>query len=179
MGNPKKLELKKQTVKTIAQKLKDAKGVYLSDFKSMTVEQVNELRRTFDKDKIEYKVIKNSTLYFAFKDVFPEEKIDVALKGNTSVAFSYGDPVTPAKTLKEFFKKYKNPKTKMAIVDGKFFDQKAVDKLAEIPSKEELLSNLVGSIQSPIYNFVWALNGIISEFVYTVEAVKQKKENNQ
>jgi large subunit ribosomal protein L10 len=67
----------------------------------------------------------------------------------------------------------------MAIVDGKFFDQKAVDKLAEIPSKEELLSNLVGSIQAPIYNFVWTLNGIISEFVYTVEAIKQKKENNQ
>lgn len=178
MSNPKKLELKKETVKTIAQKLKDAKGVYLTDFQGITVEQVNELRRTFDKDKVEYKVVKNSILHFALKEVFPDYDFDMALKGNTSVVFSFKDPVSPAKTINEFFKKYKNPKAKRAIVEGKIFDQKSVEKLADIPSKEELMRNLVGSMQSPIYNFVYVLNGIISNFVYTVDAIKQKKEGN-
>lgn len=177
MGNPNKLQKKQETVHEIAQRLTRAKGVYLADFKGMTVEQINELRRTFDKAGIEYKVVKNNLLYFAFKEVYPNDDVDVALKGNTGVAFSYADSVSPAKVIKDFAKKYKRPLPKLAMVEGKMFDAKSVDRLAEVPSREELLSILVASLQSPISSFVYALNGIISEFVYTVEAVKQKKAN--
>ncbi|HAV93185.1 TPA: 50S ribosomal protein L10 [candidate division WOR-3 bacterium] len=177
MGNPKKIQKKQETVREIAQKLTRAKGIYLVDYKGMTVEQVNDLRRTFDKSGIEYKVVKNTLLYFAFKEVFPNDNIDVALKGTTGAAISYDDSVSPARVIKDFIKKYKLPQPKIAVVEGKVFDAKAVDRLAEVPSKEVLLSTLVASLQSPISSFVFALNGIISEFVYTVEAVKQKKAN--
>ena len=177
MGNPNNLKKKQETVHEIAQRLTRAKGVYLADFKGMTVKQIDELRRTFDKAGIEYKVVKNNLLYFAFKEVYPDDSIEVALKGNTAVAFSYEDSVTPARVIKDFVKKYKLPVPKVAMVEGKMFDGKAVDRLADVPSREELLSSLVGSLQWPISSFVFALSGIISEFVYTVEAVKQKKEN--
>ncbi|MGE3062986.1 MAG: 50S ribosomal protein L10 [bacterium] len=177
MGNPNKLKKKQETVHEIAQRLTRAKGVYLADFKGMSVLQINDLRRTFDKAGIEYKVVKNTLLYFAFKEIYPNDSVNVALKGNTGVAFSYGDSVSPAKIIKDFVKKYKLPTPKMAMVEGKMFDGKAIDRLADVPSREELLSTLVGSLQSPISSFVFALNGIISEFVYTVEAVRQKKEN--
>ncbi|PIP13923.1 MAG: 50S ribosomal protein L10 [bacterium (Candidatus Stahlbacteria) CG23_combo_of_CG06-09_8_20_14_all_34_7] len=177
MGNQNKLQKKQETVHEIAQKLTRAKGVYLADFKGISVEKINELRRTFDKSEIEYKVVKNTLLYFAFKEVYPNENIDIALRGNTGVAFSYGDSVSPAKVIKEFVKKYKLLNPKIAVLEGKFFNAKMVDKLAEVPSKEELLSLLVASLQSPISSFVFVLSGIISEFVYTVEAIKQKKAN--
>jgi len=179
MSNPQRMNEKKETVKTVAQKMKDAKAVYFAEFKGMTVEQVNEFRRTLDKEGVEYKVIKNNILHFAAKEAFPDKDFSSALKGNTGLALAFQDPVTPARVMKEFKAKYKVPNPKLALVEGNIFDAASINRLADLPSREGLLSILVSTIQSPISSFVYALSGIIGEFVYTVEAVKQKKENQQ
>lgn len=176
MGNPKILEKKQAIITEIAQRIEESQGVYFSDFKGMTVEQINELRRTFDKESVGYKVYKNTYIAFALKEKPYSEKVNKVLKGNTSVAFSKDDPVAPARIIKEIFTKYKLPIAKAAIVEGKFFDKTGVDKIASLPSKEELLSQLVAGIQSPISGLVYSLGGIINEFVYTVQAVKEQKE---
>lgn len=175
MGNPKILEKKQAIITEIAQRIEESQGVYFSDFKGMTVDQINELRRTFDKEEVGYKVYKNTYISFALKEKPYHDKVTSVLKGNTSMAFSK-DPVAPARIIKEFFGKYKLPIAKAAIVEGKFFDKKGVDAISSLPSKEELLSQLVAGIQSPISGLVYTLGGIMSEFVYTVQAVKEQKE---
>ncbi len=176
MGNPKIIEKKKQIIDEIAQKLEKANAVYFADFKGMTVRQVNEMRRTFDKDNIEYKVYKNSYISFAMKDSPMFDKISSILAKNTALALTYDDPVSPARVLKDIQKKYDKPSIKAAIVEGKYFDSKGVKAIADLPSKEVLLSQLVAGVQSPITGLVYSLSGILGSFVYTVEAIKNKKE---
>lgn len=176
MGNPQILEKKKQIVSEIAQKLEKANAVYFADFKGMTVSQVDEMRRAFDKENVEYKVYKNTYISFALKDSPAFENVSKSLVLNTSMAFSYDDPVSPARVMKAISKKYDLPKVKAAIVEGRYFTEEGVKAIADLPSREELLSQVVAGVQSPISGLVFTLNGILSSFVYTVEAIKNKKE---
>jgi len=177
MGNPDIIKKKKEIIEEIAKKLEKSQGVYFSNFKGMSAEQVNEMRRMFDKENVEYKVYKNTYISFALKDSDIFEKLKDVFIGNTSIAFSYDDPVAPARVIKDFMKKYKLPKPKAAIVEGKFFDAKGVEEIAKLPSKDVLLSQVVAGIQAPISGFVFTLNGILSDFVYTLQAIKEKKDN--
>ena len=92
------------------------------------------------------------------------------------MAFSAEDPVAPAKILNDFSKDHKALEIKAGILDGKVIALDEVKALAELPSREELLAKLVGSMQAPISGLVNVLQGTIRNFVYTLEAVRQKKE---
>ncbi|MDY6787313.1 MAG: 50S ribosomal protein L10 [candidate division WOR-3 bacterium] len=179
MGNPKIIEKKKKIVEEIAQKFEEAQGIYFTDFKGMNVAQVNEMRRAFDEQDVEYKVYKNSYISFAVKGTSMEENLGEKFIGNTSIALSYEDPVSPARVIKEISKKYKRPRIKSAFLEGRFFDEESIKKVADLPSRDVLLSQAVAGIQAPISSFVYTLGGILSNFVYTVEAVKNKKEENK
>ena len=155
--------------------LSSSKGAVLVDYCGLTVAEDTELRSKMREAGVKYMVAKNTFIRIAAKEA-GIEGLDAYLEHNTAVAFSAEDPVAPAKILNDFSKDHKALEIKAGILDGKVIALDEVKALAELPSREELLAKLVGSMQAPISGLVNVLQGTIRNFVYPREAVRQKKE---
>ncbi len=155
--------------------LSSSKGAVLVDYCGLTVAEDTELRSKMREAGVKYMVAKNTFIRIAAKEA-GIEGLDAYLEHNPAVAFSAEDPVAPAKILNDFSKDHKALEIKAGILDGKVIALDEVKALAELPSREELLAKLVGSMQAPISGLVNVLQGTIRNFVYTLEAVRQKKE---
>lgn len=154
-----KVELKQPVVDEISDLLKDAKAVVLADYRGLTVEQDTQLRKTMRDAGVVYKVYKNTMVKRAIKGT-PFEELEKDLEGPTAVAISSQDAAAPAKNLFEFAKKADQLQLKSGIVEGSYYDSKSIQVIATIPSREELLSKLLGSIQSPVANFARVIKQI-------------------
>lgn len=155
--------------------LTSPKGVVLVDYCGLTVAEDTELRSKMREAGVKYMVAKNTFIRIAAQEA-GIEGLDAYLEHNTAVAFSAEDPVAPAKILNDFSKDHKALEIKAGVLDGKVIGLDEVKAVAELPSREELLAKLVGSMQAPISGLVNVLQGTIRNFVYTLEAVRQKKE---
>lgn len=155
--------------------LSSSKGAVLVDYCGLTVAEDTELRSKMREAGVKYMVAKNTFIRIAAKEA-GIEGLDAYLEHNTAVAFSAEDPVAPAKILNDFSEDHKALEIKAGILDGKVIALDEVKALAELPSREELLAKLVGSMQAPISGLVNVLQGTIRNFAYTLEAVRQKKE---
>ena len=154
-----KVELKKPVVEEISAKIKDAQAVVLVDHRGLTVAQDTELRKKLREEGVTYKVYKNTMMNFAFKGTDFEQLADL-LNGPSAMAVSTTDPAAPARVLYEFAKQAKALEIKGGVIEGKLYDAAAMTEIAEIPSKEVLLSKLLGSMQSPITNFARVIKQI-------------------
>lgn len=170
----KAIEAKKQIVNDLAGKMEKAKGMVFYDYRGLTVAEVTELRNQFRAAGVEYHVIKNSMLKRA-ADSLSIAGLGEHLSGPTAVAFGYNDPVAPAKVLVEFVRKVKKTEIKTGILDGKVISIASVNSLAELPSREQLLAQLAGTLNAPIAGFARTLSGIISKLGYALGAVKEQK----
>ena len=154
-----KVELKQPVVNEISEKIKDAQAVVLVDHRGLTVAQDTELRKKLREEGVTYKVYKNTMMNFAFQGTDFEQLKDL-LNGPSAMAVSETDPAAPARVLYEFAKKANKLEVKGAVVEGKFYDVDGVKELSAIPSREVLLSRLLGSMQSPITNFARVIKQI-------------------
>ena len=154
-----KVELKKPVVEEISEKIKDAQAVVLVDHRGLTVAQDTELRKKLREEGVTYKVYKNTMMNFAFKGTDFEQLGDL-LNGPSAMAVSTTDPAAPARVLYQFAKQAKALEIKGGVIEGKFYDAAAMTEIAEIPSKDVLLSKLLGSMQSPITNFARVIKQI-------------------
>ena len=147
-----KVELKQPIVAEISENIKGAQSVVLVDYRGLTVEQDTRLRKELREAGIVYKVYKNTMMNFAFKGT-EFEALAEYLEGPSAVAISTTDATAPARIICKFAKEAKALEVKGGVVEGVAYDAKGITAIAEIPSREELLSKLLGSIQSPITNF--------------------------
>ena len=154
-----KVEMKKPIVDEIAANIEGAQGVVLVDYRGLTVEQDTELRKQMREAGVTYKVYKNTMMNFAFKGT-EFEALAPYLEGPNAIAISKEDATAPARILSKFAKEAPALELKAAVVEGNLYDTNAVKALANIPSREELLAKLFGSMQSPISNFARVLNQI-------------------
>ena len=154
-----KVELKQPVVAEISELLKDAKAAVLADYRGLTVEQDTALRKQMREAGVTYKVFKNTMLNFAFKGT-DYEAMAGKLEGPTALAVSSTDASAPARILYEFAKKAPALELKGGVVEGTYYDEKGIQVIATIPSREVLLGKLLGSIQSPITNLARVLNQI-------------------
>ena len=154
-----KVELKQPIVQAIADALDGAKAAVLVDHRGLTVEQDTQLRKSLREAGVSYKVYKNTMINFAVKGTEFEE-LTKHLEGPTALATSKEDATAPAKIMYEFSKKNPVLELKGGVVDGTYYDQKGITIIATIPSREELLSKFLGSIQSPIANFARVIKQI-------------------
>ncbi len=168
-------EIKKQQVSEVKKKLEDAKVSVLFDYRGLTVAEVSDLRNEFRKEDIEYKVIKNNLVERAADDL-GLDALKEYLVGPTAIAFSYEDPVKPAKILNEFIKKVKKTQIKAAVLEGTVLNESGVKALAELPSKEVLIAKLLGTMNAPIAGMVGVLSGTLRSLLYTLNAVQEKKQ---
>ena len=154
-----KVELKKPIVDQISEELNGAKAAVLVDYRGLTVEQDTELRKQLREAGVIYKVYKNTMINFAVKGTEFEE-LSKHLEGPTAIAISKEDATAPARILFNFSKNAPKLELKAGVVDGTYYDEKGIQVIATIPSREELLSKLLGSMQSPITNFARVIKQI-------------------
>ncbi len=154
-----KIEEKKPVVQEISEKIDGAVSVVLVDHRGLTVAQDTELRKQLREAGVQYKVYKNTMMRFAFKGTDCEQ-LDQYLDGPSAVAISKDDATAPARILCKFAEKANKLEIKGGVVEGKAYDEAALKELSQIPSREELLSRLLGSMQSPITNFARVIKQI-------------------
>ena len=156
-----KVDLKKPVVEEIAAALKDAKGAVLVDDRGLTVAQDTKLRKNLREAGVSYKVYKNTMIKLAAQGT-DYEQLNPLLEGPTALAVSSTDETAPARIIFNFAKDAKTDKLELkgGIVGGEFYDQNGIQVIATIPSKDELIGRLLGSMKSPISNFARVLNQI-------------------
>ena len=156
------LEAKKQVVEDIKAKINESKSVVLVDYKGLTVAEDTELRKQLREAGITYKVYKNTMMNFAFKGT-DCEGLAPYLEGPSAIAISKDDATAPARILCKFAKGAKALEIKGGVVEGTVYDSKGIEAISNVPSREELLGKLLGSIQSPITNLARVLNQIAEQ----------------
>ena len=154
-----KVELKKPIVEEISQNIADAESVVLVNYSGLTVAQDTQLRKELREAGIIYKVYKNTMMNFAFQGT-PCEAMCKDLDGTNALAISKTDATAPARIIAKFAKTAPKLELVAAVVEGGYYDQNGIKALAEVPSREELLGKLLGSIQSPIANFARVISQI-------------------
>lgn len=159
------LKQKEEEVKALAEKLKDAKLVLLTDYRGISVDAVTGLRNTLRDAKSEYKVIKNNIIKRAL-DANGESGLDEVLEGPTAIVIAEEDYVDPLKAIYNFSKENDFYKIKGGIVEGKIMTAEELIALAKLPSRQELLGMLAGG-----------LLGTISKFAVALDQVRMQKEN--
>jgi len=154
-----KVELKQPVIAEINEGIKDAASVVLVAYSGINVEQDTALRKEMREAGITYKVYKNTMMNFAFKDT-PCEELAKHLEGPNAIAISKDDATASARILAKHAKQVESLKVIAGVIEDKYCDEKEMSALAAIPSREELLGKLLGSMQSPITNFARVINQI-------------------
>ena len=166
---------KEDLVAEFAEKLKVAKAAFLADYRGLDVDQANDLRNKLRDVGVEYRVVKNTLLRLAAKDT-ASACFEEYLNGPTAIALVHDDPVAPAKALVEFAKKNNIFELKAGMLDGKLLAVADIQALAELPSRDELLAKMLGSMSAPATNFVGVLAAVPRTFVQVLAAIKDQKE---
>ena len=159
MASEKSINLKKEEVTKLAEKMKDAKLILLTDYRGITVADVTELRATLRNVNSEYKVIKNNITRRALKEC-GVEGLDDILEGPTAIIINQEDYLESAKAIYNFTKDNDYYKIKGGIIEGKVMTAEEIVTLAKLPSKQELISMLAGSLLANISKFAVALDQV-------------------
>ena len=154
-----KVELKAPIIEEIKSHFDGAEGAVLADYRGLTVAEDTDLRKQLREAGVIYKVYKNTYIKRAI-DGTSFDSLKVALEGPTALAISKTDATAPARILSKFAKTAPKLEIKCGVVEGTFYDNNAIKAIADIPSRDELISRLLGSIKSPITNMARVLKQI-------------------
>jgi large subunit ribosomal protein L10 len=163
MANPAIIEDKAKLVEEIREKLEKAQSVVVFDYRGLTVEEVTNLRNEMRKAGVEYVVLKNHMVNRAAQANGVDESFHNYLKGPSAFAFGYDDAVAPARILKDTVKKLKKCEIKGGIINGVVTDAAGMNTLADLPSREQLIARLLGSMMSPVSKLAVALGQIMEQ----------------
>ena len=171
----KQREEKAAAVEAIKESLKNAQGSVLTDYRGLTVSEMNELRKKLREADVEFRVVKNTLTWRAAQQL-DLENLQPYLEGPTAIAFGHTDPVAPAKIISEFAKSHKALEIKAGILEGKVIPLEKVKALADLPSKEQLLGQVASAMQAPISGLVNVLQAPIRNLAYAVDALRAQRE---
>ena len=154
-----KVELKQPIVQEVSALLDGAQSAVLVDYRGITVDVDTQLRKELREAGVTYKVYKNTLIKLAVKGT-PFEELSKDLEGPTAIAVSKTDATAPARIVAKYVKMVESFQMKSGVVEGAYYDEKGIAAVAMVPSREELLSKLLGSLQSPIANFARVIKQI-------------------
>lgn len=164
---------KHETVKRLTDKLSRATSAVVTDYRGLTVSQLEDLRGLLRARGVDYVVVKN-TLARRAAEAAGKPDFSQVLIGPVGLALGYDDLAAPAKVLSEYFRTNRRLPSIAGYVEGTVLDADGVKMLAELPSREALLSQLAGTLQSPLTQLAGALDSILSTFAATLEAYRDK-----
>jgi large subunit ribosomal protein L10 len=165
---------KEDIVVEIKDRLNQAGALLLADYRGLTVKEMQELRNNLRAAGGELKVYKNSLTEIAIREL-ALPSLDEYLAGPTAIIFTGEDPVAPAKALTAFAKAHKALELKGGLVENQVVDADGVSAIATLPSREELIAKLLGTMLNPLTGFARVLNGPVEAFARTVQAVADQK----
>ena len=168
-------EQKKVVVAELTEKLRAASSLYFVDFTGMTVATDRAFRNELRAKGVSMRVAKNTLIVRALADIGGYEIKDETLAGQTAVIFGDADPIAPAKIIRQYFEKGQKPRLKVAVIEGQMFDGSQLKQVSELPTREELISSMIGSIHAPISGIVGSINAVMRDVASLVEEVAKKK----
>ena len=170
-------EQKASEVQVLVERLQNSSTIYLTNYSGLSVDQVTQLRSRFRDAGVEYSVVKNTLLKRAMEEIGGYDEIFDKLAGPTAVAFTE-DPSGPARVITKFLKEMKLeiPSLKGAHVEGAVYDATALESLAKLKSKTEILGEIVALLQSPISNIVGGLQAQGSTLVGAIKTIAEREE---
>lgn len=169
---PKKAEI----VSNITEKMKNAASVVFVDYTGLDMKTQQTLKNQLKEIGGDMIVVKNTLLKIAAQNAgLPDDSITATvLSGQTAVVLSDTDPVAPLQLIGKFMADNEKPKWKAGVVEGSFQDKVALVRISKLPSKETLISQVVGGISSPLYGLTQTLGGTISKLVWILQAKSQQ-----
>lgn len=168
---------KTQTVEDLKAALLNSKLTVVSDYQGTTVSELTDLRREIQKAGGDFMVAKNTLVKLAVSGQDFASNLEPFLTGPTAVVYTDGDPVPVAKALTEYVKKVKKTSIKGGVLEGKKVMENDIKNIAALPSREVLISKMLGSLNAPAQNVVYALSGVSRNLVYALEAIRKQKES--
>lgn len=164
---------KTDSVAAIKESFQGVKDFVFTDYRGLTVEQITVLRNKLRALGAEYHVVKNTHAKLAFRDQ-NQDGVDSYLVGPTAIAYAKEDAGAVVKELFTLTKDW-TLQIKGGVVDGRVFDAGQIEAFSKLPGRAELLAKLMGTMNAPLQNFVYALNGVTTKLVRTLQAVADKK----
>jgi large subunit ribosomal protein L10 len=171
MAKPEKVA----TVAELTKMFETSTGIFVADFQGMNVGEVSNLRKSLRQNKTKFVVAKNTLFRIAAKNA-NVTGIDDFLKGTTGVAFTSVDAAPAAKVLNDAFKEKERPRVKVFVVDRQSFNAAEIGRLADLPSREILLSQLVAAVEAPLAQLASTIEGFFQELIRSVDALAEKKK---
>lgn len=165
---------KANVVSQIKELLDQSAAVYLVDYSTVTVDEINEIRREFRKEDITYKVFKNTLFQKAIEGNERFDGLSDLLVGMTGFAFVEENFVAPAKLIKKFNGQFKKFNFKGCVLDSTFYGSDQLETLASMPTKEEIMASIVGSVAAPAQGIVGAINGVMRDIVSCIDQISKK-----
>jgi len=165
---------KEKILRETGERIAGVRGIYLADLSGMTVEKVSLLRKKCRSEKVQVKVVKNTLLKRAFHDRGITQ-LDEHLVGPTGLVWSPVDEMVPARILTEFAREHEKPRIKAAVLDGRLFDDREIAVLAKLPSREVLLSQLLGTFVAPMTQFLAAIDATLRLPAVMAMVLEQEK----
>ncbi|MDR1417889.1 MAG: 50S ribosomal protein L10 [Endomicrobium sp.] len=162
-----------ETVKVLTEKFKSMKGMILTEYHGLSVEEISELRNKLRAQNSEYTIVKNTLSEIALKEVGINAGNNFL--GPTALVIENGDVVSPAKIVMDFAQTHAKLKVRAAFLEGKFVDASVVFRLSELPSREVLIAKMLGSMQAPISGFVNVLAANIRNLVTVLDMIAKKQ----
>jgi len=166
---------KTEIVSKVKEMMENSSAVFLTDYNGVNVEDINDLRNQFRDEGVTYKVFKNTLVKRALEESGKYEKLADHLVGMTGFAFSDENPVAPAKIIKKYFDKNKKLLLKACYIENEYYDGNSLDTLASLPSKNDLVASIIGSINAPASGIVGAINAVMRDLVSVVDEVAKTK----
>ena len=167
---------KRDIVKNIQEKLERAKSVYFTDYLGLDVADITELRRHFREKGVEFTVVKNTLARLSVEKA-GIEGLEEVFEGPTAIAFSYDDPISPARVLRNYKESHDLPELKAFIIEDRVMDKTAFTRIAQIPSREELFAKLLAGLSSPMTKVVLTLKSPLIKLVNTLNKLKEIKQS--
>lgn len=169
---------KEEIVSELTEKLGRVSGLYVLNYEGLKVADAINVRRAFKAKGIDFKVAKNNLIKRALGVTEGLEVPDDKLIGMTALVFGYDDPVAPAKILKEYLEKEKKeiPALKAAVIEGQLYDGSRLKELAALPSREDMIAGIIGSLDAPISGIVGSINAVVRDLASVIEEVAKQKD---
>lgn len=154
----------------------NSSAVYLTDYTGISVAQINNIRNDFRKENVRYKVFKNTLFKRALDESGKYDKLANHLVGMTGFVFASADnPVAPAKIIKKYFDTTQKLSLKACYIETNYFDGSQLAELAALPTKNEIIAGILGSLQAPASGIVGAINAVMRDLVSVVDQISQRK----
>ena len=166
---------KEQIISQVKEKISEVTGVFVVDYRGISVEDITKLLKAFKEEGVEYKVYKNTFVSKAIEGLGKFDQLQDILIGMTGIVFAPENFVGAAKIIK----KYSDEKGKLTFkgcyIDGQFYDETNLNKIASMPSKPEIISGIIGSIAAPASGIVGAINAVMRDLVSVIDQISKKE----